>query len=148
MSTAAWTAIFVAAGYGHAGIVSALLAAKADPTVVTADDGSTPLFAACMTGHTDVATMLLAAGADADAGRQKDGMTPLGIAAIGGNMGLVTLLLAHGVSAFTFCVVCPCVRCGRSVLPCVAGSRLDDPCSIPSNRLHRQSFCRYMYANE
>jgi ankyrin repeat protein len=51
------TALIWAANAGHLGIVLALLAAGANPTIV-ANDGWTAVMAAEMAGHDDIAKLL------------------------------------------------------------------------------------------
>src|SRR5207245_330280 len=67
------TALMLAARGGHAAVVDALLAAKADVNAKT-KNGITALIKAAEGGHAQVVKTLLAAGADANA-KQSDGVT-------------------------------------------------------------------------
>ncbi len=91
-----WTALHLAAHFGHVTIVELLLAAGAD---VHARSGNrlanTALHAAAAGGHTDVIATLLRHGADVNA-RQHGGFTALHAAAQDGGAAMVRLLLAHG----------------------------------------------------
>jgi len=58
------TALYLAAQNGHAEIVKALLAAKANPNKTVGEDRFTPLVMAAYMGHAPVVRLLLNAGAD------------------------------------------------------------------------------------
>ncbi|WP_063035979.1 ankyrin repeat domain-containing protein [Nocardia grenadensis] len=86
-----------AACWNHTGVVTALLAAGADPDTPEpphpeqTGPGTPPLLWAVRNGHRDTVELLLAAGADPEIPG-----TPLTIAAQGGRYGIVQSLLAHG----------------------------------------------------
>lgn len=92
-----WTALHLAAQYGHVEVVRALLAASADPDAGSrGDSGNTPLGVACdFQGNEEIAAVLLGAGADVNA-RMQYGVTPLHRAAENADEPMVRLLLAHG----------------------------------------------------
>lgn len=58
-----WTALHLAAFYGHADVTALLLQSGAD-TEVCNSSGNTALQLACLKGHVDIARALLDAGAD------------------------------------------------------------------------------------
>jgi uncharacterized protein len=91
-----FTALHLAAFFGGAGAVEALLAAGADPD---ADDENPlrvrPLHSAVAARDREAVRALLQAGAHPDV-RQQGGYTPLHGAAHAGDAELVRLLLAHG----------------------------------------------------
>ena len=95
-------------------IVSALLAAGAEPNAHQEDIGVTPLHVACHFGNLDAVRMLLEAGADANTlGSLQEGndrrsqleVTPLMVASFHSNsqqgLSLVDLLITHGADPFT-----------------------------------------------
>ncbi len=94
-----FTSLHLAAFFGGAGAVRALLAAGADPD---ADDANPfhvrPLHSAVSVRDEDATRALLEAGADPDV-RQQRGYTPLHGAAHNDYVELVELLLAHGADA-------------------------------------------------
>jgi ankyrin repeat protein len=91
-----WTALHLAAFFGHLGATARLLEAGASLAAVSRNSlTNTPLHAAVAGGHVEVALFLIARGADvdaADAGRH----TPLHIAAEAGYLPVVEALLARG----------------------------------------------------
>ena len=97
-----FTALHLAAFFGHADVVELLLERHADVNAVsknqTVAPGSTPLHSAVARGDGRIAEILLKAGADANA-RAQGGYTPLHAAAAAGNGELVHVLLRHGANA-------------------------------------------------
>jgi ankyrin repeat protein len=91
-----FTALHLAAFFGHAGIVRCLLGAGVDVEPI-ADNASEvrPLHSAVAGGSGDVVDLLLAAGADANA-RQSGGFTPLMGAAAAGAATLARSLMDAG----------------------------------------------------
>jgi ankyrin repeat protein len=91
-----WTPLHLAAFFGHAKIVEALLARGADALVRSHNhNGNTPLHAALAGNHKMVAGLLIGAGTDvnaADAG----GWRPLHLAASNSNLDLMKQLIAQG----------------------------------------------------
>src|SRR5688572_17321900 len=91
-----WTALHLAAFFGHLEATARLLEAGASLAAVSRNPlANTPLHAAVAGGHVDVSLFLIARGADADAvdaGRH----TPLHIAAEAGYLPVVEALLARG----------------------------------------------------
>ena len=93
------TPLMIAALYGDASLMTALLAAGADPNVVN-DAGATALHWSA--GDIEKVRVLLAHGADVDA-RSNDGRTPLlAAAAVRGNSAVVALLLDKGANPSAF----------------------------------------------
>jgi hypothetical protein len=94
-----FTALHLAAFFGGAAAVRALLAAGADPDA-DADNPLRvrPLHSAVAARDAESVRALLAAGADPNV-RQQGGFTPLHGAAHAGEAELVALLLAHGADA-------------------------------------------------
>ncbi len=95
-----FTALGLAAFFGHAVLVEWLLAKGADPNVGSTNSMRVrPLHsAAANSDHTmaeGIAKALLAAGAEPNV-RQEGGYTPLHEAALSGKVGLTRLLLNHG----------------------------------------------------
>lgn len=91
-----FTALHLAAFFGHADAARLLLDAGADPAAVAANPMAVqPLHSAVAGRHGDVAEMLLERGAPAGA-RQHGGFTPLHAAAQHGDDRLVDRLLAAG----------------------------------------------------
>jgi ankyrin repeat protein len=91
-----WTALHLAAHFGHAEVCRMLLIAGAD-VCAWSDNGlhNQPLHAAVAGGNDDVVFVLLDAGADVNA-QQHGGFTPLHGAAQLGAMAQVTELVARG----------------------------------------------------
>lgn len=99
-SSDGWTALHLAAFFGRAGAVGALIAAGADVEARSANYmENTPLCAA-IAGATDTATItaLLAAGADASA-RAAAGVRPIHLAASRGAESVVRALIDRGARA-------------------------------------------------
>lgn len=91
-------ALHLAAHYGHADTVAALLALGASPALRQRSafgPGNTPLHAAAAGGQVAVFPLLVAAGADVNA-RDDGGHAPLHIAAATGSLEGARWLLAHG----------------------------------------------------
>jgi ankyrin repeat protein len=91
-----WTALHLAAFFGHTATVETLLRLGADINARSTNTvGNTPLHAAVAGGRVDAALALVDAGATIDA-RDGGGHTPLHIAAEGGYVPIVESLLRHG----------------------------------------------------
>lgn len=94
-----WTALHLAAFFGHVAAAEHLLDAGADPNAVSKNStANTPLHAATAGKHSEVALLLIARGADVhavDAGRH----TPLHIAAENDLQDVVRALCAAGADA-------------------------------------------------
>jgi ankyrin repeat protein len=96
LSSDGWTALHLAAHFGHGEAVATLLAAGADANLYSrAFERNLPLHAACAGGKVDCALRLLPATADVDA-RQGGGWTALMLAAEDGLLPVVEALLARG----------------------------------------------------
>jgi ankyrin repeat protein len=95
-SSDGWTALHLAAFFGHRGLAQALInhGAKVDSRSTNAMV-NTPLHAAAAGGKTALVELLLQNGANANA-TQEGGWTALHAAAQSGNRGLVEILLANG----------------------------------------------------
>jgi ankyrin repeat protein len=87
------TALMNAITRGHAGIVKALLAAKANVALRNAFDFN-PFTSAVAAGNQELAGLLLDAGAKIDDGAS--GLTPLAFAVSSGNLDMIHFLAAHG----------------------------------------------------
>jgi ankyrin repeat protein len=91
-----FTALHLAAFFGHADALRALLERGADVAAVTRNDlANQPLHAAAAGGDVRLCNLLIAAGADVDA-KQHGGYTPLHEAAQSGNLEMVDAFLAAG----------------------------------------------------
>ncbi|MFO7169478.1 MAG: ankyrin repeat domain-containing protein [Chloroflexota bacterium] len=91
-----WTALHLAAFFGHVAAAEALLAAGADICAVSNNSSrNQPLNAAAAGDHLDVVNLLIVAGADVNA-RDGSGFTPLHAAAQNGNTAIVRALLNAG----------------------------------------------------
>jgi ankyrin repeat protein len=91
-----YSALHLAACFGHLEVARCLLERGADPNAVAYNDSRvTPLHSAVTAGHRDVASLLLALGASANV-VQKGGWTPLHAAAQRGDEAIVDLLLLRG----------------------------------------------------
>ncbi len=98
-----FTALHLAAFFGHAAIAEALLDAGADPVGPARNAMHVaPLHSAAAAGANDVARTLLARGANPNA-RQTQGFTALMSAAQQGNAALVEMLLADGADPASRC---------------------------------------------
>lgn len=122
-----YTALIVAAGSGHKGVVEFLLRAGANPNLPTSTGdegreasfieghfdfsavGRTALIAASARGQVQIVKALLDHGADVSAA-DGDGQSPLMFAAYNGDRDVVELLLQHCVQ------VNQCDRSGRAAL--------------------------------
>ena len=88
------TPLHEAARYGHASVVSVLIAAGADVNAKNSGD-FTPLHNAATYGHdVSVVSILIAAGADVNAKDNINGWTPLHGSARGGSASVASILLA------------------------------------------------------
>ena len=91
-----FTALHLAAWFGHTKTAEALLAKGADPEAeATNGTGLRPLHSAAAGGHTVIAHLLLDRGADVDA-TQEGGVTALHSAAHRNDAEMVALLLGRG----------------------------------------------------
>jgi ankyrin repeat protein len=94
-----FTSLHLAAFFGGADAVRALLAAGADPDADAANPFTVrPLHSAVSVRDEEATRALLEAGADPNV-RQQGGYTPLHAAAHNDDVALVELLLAHGADA-------------------------------------------------
>lgn len=94
-----WTALHLAAFFGHLDAAERLLEAGADLNAVSTNSlGNTPLHAAVAGGHVDVSLMLIARGGDVNA-KDTGGHTPFHIAAEAGYVPVVRALLERGADA-------------------------------------------------
>ena len=95
-----WTALHLAAFFGHRGAAEQLLAAGADVNAISTNAlRNTPLHAATAGGHAELAVLLIERGAHvhtADAGAH----TALHIAAESGSLPVVEALLARGADPY------------------------------------------------
>lgn len=91
-----WTALHLAAFFGHSEAARLLIGAGSDVAAVSRNDqANTPLHASLPGAHRDIADMLLDAGADVNA-RQSHSFTPLHEAAVIGDPPIARLLLERG----------------------------------------------------
>ena len=91
------TPLHWAAEYGHASIVSLLIAATASLNLKNKFEGRTPLYMAARNGHVFVVSMLIAAKASLDV-QGAYGQTPLHQAANYGRVTIADMLIAAGAS--------------------------------------------------
>ncbi len=99
LSPDGWTALHLAAHFGHCDVVDALLEAGADANLYARGfERNLPLHAAAAGGRLDCALRLVPVTADIDA-RQGGGWTALMLAAHEGMAPLVEALLARGADA-------------------------------------------------
>lgn len=95
-SSDGFTALHLAAFFGHEAVAAALVEGGADVSAVARNPIRVqPLHSAAAGGHTPVARLLLEHGADPNA-RQEGGFVPLHAAAQAGNDELYELLVASG----------------------------------------------------
>lgn len=95
-STDGFTALHLAAYFGHEDAARTLLERGADPDPIARNPMQVrPLHSAVSSGQTRIAGMLVAAGANVNA-RQQGGWTPLHGAAHNGDLPMLELLLASG----------------------------------------------------
>lgn len=94
-----FTALHLAAFFGHKEIVDLLLHRGAEVNAVatntTISPNVTPLHSAAARNHTEISKMLIDRGANVNA-KQSGGWTPLHAAAANDNLALVQFLLLHG----------------------------------------------------
>jgi ankyrin repeat protein len=90
--------LLMAAQNGHAAVVEALLAAKADPNAVNDKDGACPLLWAAQVGHAEIAKMLIEKGAAIDQVNANSGAFPLYLAAKHDHPEVVKLILNRGAN--------------------------------------------------
>lgn len=94
-----WTALHLAAFFGHGAVVRRLVAAGADMRAISKNSiRNTPLHAAVAGGHVAPALWLIEQGADVNAA-DGGGHTPLHIAAEAGYVPVVKALLDRGADA-------------------------------------------------
>ena len=91
------TPLHWAAEYGHASIVSLLIAATASLNLKNSGEGRTPLYMAARNGHVFVVSMLIAAKASLDV-QGNFGQTPLHQAANYGRVTVADMLIAAGAN--------------------------------------------------
>jgi ankyrin repeat protein len=91
-----WTALHLAAHFGHTEAMQSLLDAGADVHARSANElANQPLHAAVAGGNAGAVSLLLSRGADVNA-TQHGGWTPLQAAAQAGHLEILRLLLEHG----------------------------------------------------
>ncbi|MCL6639819.1 MAG: ankyrin repeat domain-containing protein [Candidatus Rokubacteria bacterium] len=95
-----WTALHLAAYFGHGDAVERLLAAGADPRALSSNRlRNTPLHAALAgRGNVRIVAALLARGADVNA-LAAGGFRPLHLAAARGDLTIIEMLLVRGADA-------------------------------------------------
>lgn len=96
-----WTALHLAAFFGHKGIVQVLLTKGAqidNPSRSKASFGNSPLQAAIAMGQSEIVRLLLDHGANPNFVQQPSLLTPLHIAASRKDIDIVRLLLERGAS--------------------------------------------------
>jgi ankyrin repeat protein len=95
-----WPALHLAAFFGRADALDALLAAGADVRAWSDNEEANTALHAALAGRGGlrIVTALLVRGADVNA-RAGGGYTPLHIAAFNGQAALIDVLLAHGAAA-------------------------------------------------
>ncbi|MBW3564766.1 MAG: ankyrin repeat domain-containing protein [Acidobacteria bacterium] len=91
-----WTALHLAAFFGHADVVRILLDAGAGIDMVSGAMGNTPLQAATANDQTEVVELLVSRGADVSWAMAEGGFTALHNAAARGNERIVQILLDNG----------------------------------------------------
>lgn len=95
-----WTALHLAAFFGHAEAAKGLIDSGADLNAVSANAlRNTPLHAATAGGHVEVALLLIERGAHVDV-TDAGGHTPLHIAAENGSVPVVEALLGRGADPY------------------------------------------------
>ena len=101
-----WTALHLAAFFGHKKTAAILLQSGANPNTRSRQerscDGCTPLHAAVISGYKAVAQLLISAGSRVNE-RDEAGYTPLHLAASIGHVGLVKVLLIAGADLNPLC---------------------------------------------
>jgi ankyrin repeat protein len=96
VSADGWTALHLAAFFGHIKVAELLLAHGADVTArSTNDTGNTPLHAALAANQQLVAGLLIGSGADVNAA-DGGGSRPLHLAAANNNLAAISALIAQG----------------------------------------------------
>lgn len=94
-----WTALHLAAFFGHAGTARALIDRGAELSALSRNHNrNQPLHAAAANSQLEACEVLLSTGADPSA-PAGGGWTPLHLAAANGSRPLIRLLLAHGADA-------------------------------------------------
>ncbi|KEO82419.1 ankyrin repeat domain-containing protein [Tumebacillus flagellatus] len=92
-----WTALHLAAFFGHRETAEVLLANGADHRIFSTNEmGNQPLHAAVAGRRTDVARLLIESGAELNT-PSEPGWTPLHLAAQNGDLEIIEMLLARGV---------------------------------------------------
>jgi len=99
LSPDGWTALHLAAFFGHRELVNLLLGKGATidaPSRSSASYGNSPLQAAIAMSHYEVVKLLIERGANVNFVQQPGGLTPLHIAASRNDVNIVRLLIDNG----------------------------------------------------